>query len=150
MEPFSPTINPHIPADQNRNPVALLALQIAPGVVVPVGGVTMGDGSFAAQIAVGTSAASVASADLIGAIAMTAAAGQILAADPLRKGHSLTNTGAQIVYLGFAGTVTAATGIPLAVGATMSLDMPGIAYTGPIWGICDTALTSTIRGVEYF
>lgn len=149
MDPFNPTIEPHIPADMNRNPIALLGLQMAPGVYVPVGGVTMGDGTFAAQVAVGTGVAAVASAALSGPVGVTGAAVQILAADTGRKGHTLTNTGAKTVYLGFDGTVTSANGIPLASGASISLDLPGVAYTGAIWGICAAADTSEIRARTY-
>ena len=141
-------LNP-IPADGNTNPVALLAGQVSDGVVVPIGVTMQLDGSYALQTVVGSAAPALATAQIIGAIGMTGTAAVILPAAPTRKRHSLTNTGLNTVYLGTDGTVTSSNGIPLAVGATTTLDPVGVAYTGAVYGICAIGLASEIRGIIY-
>ena len=150
MDPFRKSISDPIPADQNCNPVALLAGQVALGVVVPIGVVQQLDGSYAVQTVVGTASAALAGATLVGPLGVTGLAVEILPADPLRKRHSLTNTGAETIYLGFDTAVTTADGIPVAAAAAISFDPPGVAYTGAVYGICGVTGTSEIRGVQYF
>ena len=141
-----------IPADMNRNAVAVLAGKADDSLtgIVPIGVVQQLNGSYAAQVVVGSAApAALGTATLVGPIAMATVAAAILPVDPLRKRHSLTNTGLNTVYLGFDGTVTAANGIPVAAGQTISFDPAGVAYTGAVYGICAALTSSEIRAVIY-
>jgi hypothetical protein len=151
MPDFSKISRYPIPADMNRNPVAVLAGKAADSLtgIVPIGVVEQLDGSYAVQVVVGTAAAALSAAQLISAVPMNAIAAVILPANPARKRHSLTNTGLNTVYLGFDGTVTSTIGIPVAAGATISFDPAGVAYTGAVYGVCAALTTSEIRGIIY-
>lgn len=86
-----------------------------------------------------TAPASVAAATY-GAVAVTNAATQILAANANRKRLRLIHQSVQTLYVGFDNAVTTVTGFPLL--ANQPFEDPGI-YTGAVWSISDGANIDT-------
>lgn len=135
-----------VPVDKNGYPSALLTtVNPSTGVFSAVGAVALADGTSAMK----TAPAAVASAALLAPVTVSATATAILAAAATRRGHVLFNAGNSVVYVGVANTVTTSTGIPVAPGASFNLDIPGLVYTGAIYGICGAGETSQIRGINY-
>jgi hypothetical protein len=77
-------------------------------------------------------------------VAMTAAAALIIAANSDRIKITLKNTGANTVFVGDDASVTKDNGFPIGPNAILVDDSSTTAY----YGICGTALTSTISVME--
>lgn len=72
----------------------------------------------------------------------------ILAANNLRKGSLITNTGTTTVYIGFDANVTTSNGLPLIQNSTLVNSGDGECWRGTIYGIVASS-TSDCRYWEY-
>lgn len=73
-------------------------------------------------------------------------AATVLASNGSRKGALVINPGPITVYIGFANTVTTATGIPLYGGSSFTVNSP--LYTGGIFGVAASS-TQTVGVAEF-
>jgi hypothetical protein len=127
-----------LPRDNGGTPVALMAGVDANDAIVLV---SMDNGAMAA-------APKAVYAELISGVTMSGAAAMIMDFDADRRGHMLKNTGSVTVYLGPSNILSTADGIPVAAGATITLDPQGACYAGQIWGMTAGA-AGEIRGLRY-
>jgi len=136
-----------LPIDMNTRAVPPLAgFNSATSAVVPIGVELLADGTYGIKLG---SLPAIATATVITPVTVTETATAILALSAARRGHVLFNAGSQTLYVGTANTVTTATGIPIAAGASFSLDLNSALYTGAVYGITAAGLTTSVRGVTY-
>lgn len=87
-------------------------------------------------------------AETLTPVSVSTTATLVLAADG-RKGHTIYNNGASILYVGGDNTITAATGIPVQPGMAFTFDQNNFTYSGDIYAIT-SAGTAVVRCVAFY